>query len=276
MTGGIRIRLEIEYDGSRLSGFQRQQGTKTIQSELEEAVAVYLKQVAGRAGVEPGPSPAVSSSGRTDAGVHAQCQTVSFLWPERLRTAVSDEWMIERMRRALDGITNQQISIKRAALAAPNFDVRRHVLCKQYRYVILNRPSSPGLRRGRAWWVSKELDVPAMIAAAKRFVGRHDFQSFRAGDCVSKNSVRTVLLSEIARISDEEIVYIIRAKGFLKQMVRIITGTLVEIGKGRRTLESLDATFAERNRRASGRTAPPEGLFLDWVRYDEDDQLLRR
>ena len=266
---GLRVRLDVEYDGTEFSGFQRQENAQSIQGEIEKAIALYLAQVSKRAGFPVPTAPHVDGSGRTDAGVHARNQVVTFLWPEEASVALQDDFHIERMRRALDGITPESISIKTARLVEASFDPRRKVLRKQYSYRILSRPGSPGCSGRYACWVRSPLDIPAMSRAARDFRGVHDFQSFRAGDCSAKNSVREVLLSEFSRESDDMFLYVVQGQGFLKQMVRIMVGTLLEIGKGRMPGDAIPRILEARNRDAAGKTAPAQGLSLDWVRYQD-------
>lgn len=264
---GVRIRLDIEYDGTEYSGFQRQSNAPTIQGEIEKAIRLCISKSSKRAGIAPPFFPHVDGSGRTDAGVHAKNQVVSFDWPEELLDCINTEFELERLRRAIDGITPPAIAIKSIVRVESNFDPRRSVIRKQYSYRILNRQGDRGYTGIHAWHVRTPLDVSKMIAVSRCYLGTHDFHSFRAGDCSAKNPVRKILLSEFTRVSDDSYVYTVQSKGFLKQMVRILVGTMVEVGRGLRSVESIEAAFHARHRDATGRTAPPQGLSLDWVEY---------
>ncbi len=263
-----RIRLHIEYEGSAFAGFQRQARVTTVQSELENAIWMCMQQAAKRRNVTLGKLPAVNGSGRTDSGVHAFGQVVSFRWPEEIDEDVDDEFKLERLRRAIDGITCPELSIRCATFAEQGFDPRKRVICKQYSYHLLNRPGSAGIYHGRVWWIRTPLDIEKMIHAAHKFRGTHDFTSFRAGDCTKQNPVRTILRSEFVRVSDDEFVFLVQGKGFLKQMIRIMTGTLVEVGRGKMEIDDIDRIFLAKSRTAAAKTAPAQGLVLDWVRYE--------
>ena len=286
------LRLVVEYDGSFFSGFQRQTNIVkaqqkqiasskqilTVQGELEQAIAIYLTQLTGKMKQrrfaddqvsEISVWPNVVGSGRTDAGVHACNQVVSFALPEIFWPFVAGDFLLERFRRALDGITSRYISIKTIEMLNDNglFDPRKNVVCKQYRYNLLLRRGQVALEHNRVWYISNNLDIKEMIVASKEFVGRYNFTSFSAIDTPVKNKVRTVFLSELVRISPENLVYIIQGEGFLKQMVRNIVGTVVEIGRGKLPVEAMENILASKNRQNAGATAPANGLFLSSVEY---------
>ena len=244
-----RWRLDLEYDGAGFAGWQLQPGQRTVQGELEAALAVVLQHPVR-----------VSVAGRTDAGVHAQRQVVSFT-----THAV-------RQERALLGGVNALLDDDVAILAAQpvpmDFDPRRWSWGKHYRYRWLVRSAPSPLRRGRVWHWRKGLDVEAMHAGAQLLVGRNDLSSFRATGCTATHPVRVVESLEVRREGDE--VWLdARGQGFLRHTVRIIAGSLHEVGRGRRRPEWIGEVLAARDRSLAGMTAPAGGLSLLEVRYGE-------
>jgi len=259
----MKIKLVLEYSGEGFSGWQRQQDQRTIQGEIESAIRIFIRsqrKILGLAETEQFPD--VTGSGRTDAGVHALGQVASFVWPEELPADCY------RMYSALNGILPPEIVVKEITPQPDAFDARfsRHV--KRYSYHLLLRSVGTGFYRERAWCVG-QLDIARMAEAARVLVGQHDFSSFRAIDCAATSTERTILVSEISRVSAEEVIYVAHGKGFLKQMIRIIVGTLTEIGAGRLTVADLQRILAAKDRSLAGPTAPARGLVLDWVRYTE-------
>src|SRR5262249_41174768 len=152
------------------------------------------------------------------------------------------------------------------SLTDESFDARFSPHLKCYSYRLLLRPGREGLLHNRAWAAGRGLNISEMIRAARYFCGKHDFQSFRATDCTASSTERTILVSEMSRTGEEELVYVIHGSGFLKQMVRIIVGTLVEIGSEGRSAEEVPKILAARDRSLAGQTAPARGLTLEWVR----------
>ncbi len=258
----MKIKLLLEYDGSSFAGWQRQVAQLSVQQELEQGLEVYLGSEAKQQGVVVPSAFPVTGSGRTDAGVHAAGQVASFEWPEQL------DFDAGRLREALNGITNRGLAIVAVAPVADSFDARRSRHCKCYSYTIHNHRAAPARRAGSVWHISGQLDISAMIAAAGLLVGTHDFKSFQAADCAAKNSVRTITRSELIRSDTFELQYRVQGNGFLKQMVRTIVGTLVEIGQGKRSVSELETILNARDRTLAGATAPAKGLVLEWVRYD--------
>lgn len=257
----MRIRLTLEYDGSHYHGWQRQASElPTVQGELEHALGGYLRSLTKKYAQPNVASPEITASGRTDAGVHAFGQVAHFDWPTNLTLNQ------HKLLSALNGMTRSSISIRSLECVEKEFHSRLSPHLKMYRYRIKIGRRSIG--RSCAWVQSRPLDLRSMIAAAKYFSGQHDFSSFRAKDCTAKTTVRTVVRCGWSRPSEDEIVFFIIGKGFLKQMVRIIVGTLVEVGKGRRAPEDIPKLISARNRSLAGETAPAHGLYLDWVRYE--------
>jgi tRNA pseudouridine38-40 synthase len=243
----MRFKLLIEYDGAEYHGWQVQPNGRSIQWALEDAVVRML-----------GESTRIVAAGRTDAGVHACGQVVSF----SLDRSVSPEVLL----RGLNALTPRDISITAAEIVADDFHPRRAARSRVYVYRIWNaRWPSPFWRR-YTWHIPRPLDLPSMRTAAACLVGEHDFSSLQAAGCEAKHPVRRVLRSELER-TDPLIVYTMEATGFLRHMVRNAIGTLVEVGTGERNPEDLPQLLGARDRRRAGPTAPACGLCLAQVNY---------
>ena len=245
-----RWMLRMAWEGAGYVGWQRQPDGPSIQSVLEAAVG----KLCGTEAV------AVRATGRTDAGVHAREQVVAVDLPvARSRAQVRD---------GLNHFLPHDIVCLDAQPAPPDFVPRRWVRHKRYRYRILSRPSPCPFRHGRVWHLRQPLDRVAMSLGAAALVGRHDFSSFRARGCSAINPVRT-LGGAAVREEGDELVLDFVGHGFLRHQVRIMTGTLVEVGEGRRPAASIASVLAARTRSAAGRTAPAHGLWLDEVRMGD-------
>lgn len=247
-----RIRIELEYDGAPFAGWQSQGGrARTIQDALEDAVEAVT-----------GERVRVHGAGRTDAGVHAEGQVAAFTLegPCALKA--------DRFPFALNAHLPEQIAVLAARDVPPDFSPRHRTLGKSYRYRILNRHLRSGLWHNRAWRVGEPLDIHAMREAAAVLVGEHDFSSFRASGCASKHPVRRIYMLEVTRTGDWVDIRIF-ATAFLKQMVRNIVGTLVEIGRGHYPVSAMQEILAARDRCAAGPTAPACGLTLERVYYPD-------
>ena len=205
--------------------------------------------------------PEVSASGRTDAGVHAKGQVVSFAWPESLG------WSEERLREALNGISPPGLQVKSLVRESNSFDARRaaHLKCYTYRFALRNNRACA--KYERAWAIESSPDVVLMAKAARILRGDHDFSGFRAKNCCAKSTLRTIYASEVSRPEKDLILFTIIGKGFLKQMVRIIAGTLLKVGDGAIDIAKIEDILDSGKRSAAGPTAPASGLTLEWVRY---------
>jgi tRNA pseudouridine38-40 synthase len=248
------VLLSVAYDGSRFSGFARQPTARTIAGELDGAVRAF----APRASLVRGAS-------RTDAGVHARDQRVAF---DVDRELPARAWV-----HALNRELPDEIVVRRAANVAPGFEPRFSARRKTYRYVILESVVRSPFAHARAWRVTDRLNHELMREAAAPLVGEHDFRAFRAAEDQRENTVRRLFRIEVrTRSSDDgdltEI--IVEGNGFLHRMVRIVVGSLVDVGVGRLESRALAAALLEKNRAALGRTAPPEGLYLDTIVMDDD------
>jgi len=242
-------RLVLEYDGTGYGGWQRQPDVRTLQQELEEALA----QLFG------GEAITVIASGRTDAGVHALGQVVSFR-ARATRTA-------DQVQRGLNALLPSAIAVVRAEVAAPDFHALADARGKHYRYRLrAGRVRSP-LRRDRCWTTGFALDLAAMDLALGSVIGTHDFTSFRASGCTALTPVRTVTSIELVEVGDEAYVEV-RGRGFLRYMVRNLVGSSVEVARGRHAPEWMAEVLAARDRGRAGPTAPAHGLCLVAVDYD--------
>ncbi len=270
----MRVKLTVEYAGEGFHGWQSQSGQVTVQGSLESALEIYLKGESKKVGRDAPERVVVQGSGRTDAGVHARGQVASFLWPEGY------EFSVTRIKEALNALTPQALTVKSIEQVDDSFDARHSPHIKCYSYRITYRGAEDKAARfasidaGRSWVVTRPLNIRSMILGARVLEGQHDFQSFRAVDCGAATTIRTVVRSEIVRLSDSELIYCIHGKGFLKQMVRIVIGTLVELGQSQANSSTSDGADYMRGilnckeRAKAGKTAPAEGLCLEWVRYE--------
>ena len=242
------FRLVLEYDGAAFAGWQVQPQLATVQGALEAAIA----KVAGC-------RVRVVGAGRTDAGVHAEGQVAS--------ACIDTPLGAERLRLALNGVLPPGVAVVDAAEVPATFHARRDARAKRYRYAIWNGAIRSPLRATRAWCLQRPLDLPAMRAAATAFVGTHDFASFQTAGSDVLTTERTLERLEITGAAGAGITLAFEGSGFLRHMVRNLTGTLVEVGSGRRNASEMPALLAARDRRVAGRTAPAHGLTLEWVRY---------
>ncbi len=247
-----RYRLTLAYDGTLFHGWQKQQppgGTplRTVAGVVEEALARLLRQ------------PIVlRGASRTDAGVHAVGQAAVF--------DAASPIPVERMREAINSRLPVDIDVRAVEMVAPGFDFVREVVSKRYRYRLFCRELRPLDRRHYTWhcWVSLEVD--RMRDAASRLVGEHDFAGFAAAGHGRETTVRTIHRCEVER-AGEELHIVVEGSGFLYNMVRIIAGTLVEVGRGRLDPGVVDEVLATGDRRLAGPTLPPTGLWLEWIGY---------
>jgi len=242
-----RYKLILEYEGTAYHGWQVQPGLPTIQGLLQDALARIV-----------GAPVSVTGAGRTDAGVHALAQVASFRADTRLD--------LPTLRRALNASLPRDIVVRQAAEVPPEFDARRSARSKIYRYSILCRDHPSAFLGRHSLYVPHPLEFAAMARAAELVVGTHDFSAFRAGTCTAATPVRTVLRA--AWRQDGDLWHFeITANAFLQHMVRILVGTLLEVGRGKHRFSHVREVLASRDRRQAGKTAPPHGLCLVEVHY---------
>ncbi|MCS6303042.1 MAG: tRNA pseudouridine(38-40) synthase TruA [Nitrospira sp.] len=242
------IKLILEYDGTAYSGWQRQPGRPTIQEAVETAI-LGVTQI----------NVPVIGAGRTDAGVHALGQVASFHID---RDMTPREWT-----RALNAHLPTSIVVRSAARMPDTFHARYSAKGKLYEYRILNRPERPAVARDYCWHIHQPLDDAAMNQAGLALIGPHDFSSFQTQPTDNDDPMCHLQRFTVFREGDRLRIGTY-ADRFLKQMIRSIVGTLVEVGLNKRTPESLHTILKARDRSAAGKTAPPQGLFLMRVDYD--------
>ena len=259
------ILLTIEYDGTLFYGWQRQPEARTVQGELEKV----LSKVCGTAVLLNGTS-------RTDAGVHALGQKASFkvksgIPTEKIGTVVNN--MLSGGKQSRNKCADVRITDVREV--PDDFHARFCSKGKKYRYLIRNEAEPAIFERNYSYFVKEPLDLERMKKAAEYIKGTHDFACFQsAGGNPRETTVRTVYSLDVFHTSDGKTAIEISGDGFLYNMVRIITGTLVEVGNGKREPEELERIIESGDRRNAGHTAPPEGLYLVEVYYDESEAFL--
>jgi tRNA pseudouridine38-40 synthase len=244
-----QLRLILEYDGRALGGWQRQRNAPSVQGHLEAALAEILQHPVR-----------VTGASRTDAGVHAVGQVAAVTTTRAIKT--------HGLRRALNSRLPSAIAITDVAEVPADFHPRFSATGKQYRYLLLARPDRSPRWEGWAWHQPQPLDRDAMARAAAAFAGEHDFRGFRSARCVARTTHRRIHAIELASPTPELLAIDVRGNAFLHNMVRIIAGTLVEVGLGRLDAADLPAIIASGVRARGGPTAPPHGLTLVAVFYD--------
>ena len=249
-----RWALTVTWDGAPFHGWQRQPGGGTIQQIIEEALAVILG----------GETVVVTASGRTDAGVHAMAQVISF--------AATTHRSTTALLRGLNARLPDEIAVLDCREAPLAFDPRRWARRKLYRYRVLSRPIRCPHRRAHTWYQRGPLDVAAMQQAIADLQGSHDFTSFRASGCTAAHPSRHIESARI-RQQDDELHFEFIGNGFLRYQVRNMVGTLVQVGRGKRAADSMPALLAARDRRQAGPTAPPHGLWLVWVEVGDGPRV---
>lgn len=241
------VKLTIQYDGTDFSGWQRQPNGRTVQEEIEKALSTLLKK-----------EVKVNGSGRTDAGVHALGQVANF----REEFSIP----INRIPTALNGILPEDISILIAEEVDMDFHARYCTEGKRYVYKIYNSQVRNPLFRNQSYWVRDALDLEKIKTASQFFVGEHDFRGFMASGSSIKDTVRTIYSMDVF-VNKNMIIIETSGNGYLYNMVRIIVGTLIEVGRNKIELKHIPGIIEEGIRERAGHTAPPQGLYLAEVYY---------
>lgn len=247
----VRVRLDLGYDGTGFHGFAANAGVRTVAGVLAEQLERLL-----------GHPVALVVAGRTDRGVHARHQVVSF-------DAAQDRFDPDSLVRSINKLCGPEVAVSSATVAPPDFDARHDAIRRTYRYRILNRRVPDPFTARLAWHVGEPLDIAPMRLAVDGFVGEHDFSSFcrRNRSRTDEVLVRRVRRGRVWRDGDELWVEL-AADAFCHQMVRSIVGTLVAVGARRRRAGEVNDMLAARDRHAAPPIAPPHGLMLWEVRYD--------
>jgi tRNA pseudouridine38-40 synthase len=244
-------RLVVEYDGSAYHGLQFQPGLRTIAGTLEDALARLFGEPAK-----------ITAAGRTDTGVHATGQVVSF--------TAAREFPIERLALVLNANTPADFVVRAAAVVHDRFSARFDARERIYDYLILNRGFPSALWRSRAWHVPRPLDDARFVAASRPLLGEHDFATF-CGELPERGGTVRDLRDITLTRGDDLVRVTVRGNAFLHRMVRVVIGTLVACATGDRDIDFARRALEARDRTAAGATAPAHGLYLTGVRYDDFD-----
>ena len=244
----MRIKLIVEFDGTDYAGWQRQENAMTVQQKLEEALERLF-----------GEKITVFGASRTDAGVHAAGMVCHF--------DVETKIPVERIAYALNFTLPKDIRVKDSAQTAPGFHARFDTKAKWYRYTIYNHKHASALNRRTVAHVPYVLSVSRMQEALQDLLGKHDFAAFAASGSVVKDTTREIYLARLQKNGDK-IVLDIMGNGFLYNMVRIIAGTLIDIGRGKLGTDTFKKMLQTKDRVMGGMTAPPQGLILQRIYYE--------
>ena len=241
------IKLIVEYDGTNYAGWQRQKNAIAVQEIIEKAIAAITLE-----------NNEVIGSSRTDTGVHARGYALNFFTNCKISG--------ERFREAINSKLPMDVVTIRSEEVPMNFHARYSSKGKRYSYAILNRIQPPAIGRNYVYHHKGELNHEAMQKAAQYFIGTHDFAAFRNTGSSVQTSVRTITMSEITRVEDT-VKYSVAGDGFLYNMVRIMVGTLIEVGSGKISPEQIPDIILSKDRRKSGKSSPASGLCLEEVYY---------
>lgn len=246
-----KVRLTIEYDGSPYFGWQRQApGIPTIQEIIEDGLSLLFRQ-----------KIVLIGAGRTDAGVHASNQVAHFTPPRSAKEF--------NLVHAFQALLPPDITVKKAELVPGHFHAQNSATSKEYVYKVWNQPVPSALRSSKSLWIRRPLDVERLNQASQLLLGTRDFNCFRSEGSAVKSTVRTLYSAQVVKAGDF-IEFRFLGSGFLKQMVRNIVGTLLQIELNSRSPESIPQLIDSRDRRQAGPTVEPQGLYLERVFYSPE------
>jgi tRNA pseudouridine38-40 synthase len=243
----VTLRLELEYDGGGFRGWARQPGLRTVQRELEDALAQVLRE-----------EVQLTVAGRTDTGVHARGQVASFHTGAELPP---------NLARSLNGVGPSDIAVTGASMVDDAFDARGDARSRSYAYRLETRPAPSPFERGRALWWPHRVDLAALEACAAALPGTHDFTAFTPTRTDHVRFTRDVLAAGWTQ-GEDIVTFRITADAFMRNMVRALVGTMLEVASGRRSVENFQQLLKGAPRSEGGETAPPHGLYLESVAYD--------
>jgi tRNA pseudouridine38-40 synthase len=255
-----KVRLVLAYDGGSFHGMARNDGVTTVAGVLEEGLGRVL-----------GEPVTLTVAGRTDKGVHASGQVVSFDAPAEID--------LLRLQRSLNGMGGGRVVVRSAEVVGDDFDARFSATWRRYRYTVLNRDVPDPFTGHLSWWVPGHLDLDAMRRGCAPLLGEHDFAAFcrrpkpAPGAVEAPSLVRRVLEADWSRVDDDRLVFEIRASSFCHQMVRSVVGALVAVGKGRIGPDEIEVILQSGDRGRCPDVAPPQGLCLWDVGYGDDPTL---
>ncbi|MEJ8778426.1 tRNA pseudouridine(38-40) synthase TruA [Pseudogracilibacillus sp. ICA-222130] len=247
-----KIKCTFSYDGTNFSGSQIQPNKRTVQAEMEKALSKMHK----------GNPVRLYPSGRTDSGVHAKGQVAHF---DTTLQMPSENW-----KKALNALLPNDLFVVHVEEVATNFHAQFDAVEKEYRYIVLNKKERDVFKRNYTYYYPYPLQIKKIQQACKLFEGTHDFTSFCSARSTVKGSKVRTLYEVRCEENNGEITFILRGNGFLYNMVRIIVGVLLEVGSGKTTEEDIEQMFAAKDRTFAGKTAPPEGLYLWHVKYENN------
>ncbi|MBK8013212.1 MAG: tRNA pseudouridine(38-40) synthase TruA [Deltaproteobacteria bacterium] len=248
------ICLLVEYDGTQFSGWQVQRGASNL-STVQGVIEATLERMIGS-------RVRVRAASRTDAGVHARGQVVAF---ENPRETIG----LRGFERGLTSLLPPSVVVRHASEVENGFDPRRASRGKRYRYTFWNASTPSALDRDRSWFEPRTLDREAMREGAARLLGTHDFEAFRSAGCQARHAVRTMYQIDVTEGEYSRVYVDVLGNAFVRNMVRIIVGNLRDVGLGAKTPGDLEAILEARDRRQGGMTAPPHGLCLEEVIFDD-------
>lgn len=241
------IKITIEYDGTNFSGWQKQNKKRTVQEEIEKVLSLLYRS-----------NIILKGSGRTDSGVHAIAQVANYI--------ASDKYENSKLLNALNANLPQDIIIKDLEKVNKDFDALKNAKIKHYRYVINNSKYGSALNKNKEYHYKYNLDIDLMCVAAHDLEGEHDYKAFMSAGSTVKNTVKTIYKINVTRLEDR-IIIDIYGSGFLYNMIRIIVGTLIQIGTKKLDISVIKSMLETKDRTLGGKTVPPHGLYLVEVIY---------